>query len=109
MAQQNKHEKILVIGASGMVGVSLVLKLREKYGAENIIASDIREENPALQGTGPYMILDGMDESAVREVIKKEKITSVYLLAGLMSAGAEKDPQLAWRLNMGALKLVLDL
>lgn len=104
-----KNEKILVIGASGMVGVSLVLVLREKFGSENVIASDIREENPALQGTGPYMILDGMDENAVREVIQRENITSAYLLAGLMSAGAEKNPKLAWDLNMGALKMLLDL
>ncbi|MFA6256762.1 MAG: NAD-dependent epimerase/dehydratase family protein [Candidatus Paceibacterota bacterium] len=102
-------EKILVIGASGMVGVSLVLKLREKYGGENVIASDIREENAALKDTGPYIILDGLDENGVKDIIKKEKISSVYLLAGLMSAGAEKNPTLAWNLNMGALKLLLDL
>jgi nucleoside-diphosphate-sugar epimerase len=104
-----KNGKILVIGASGMVGVSLVLMLREKFGSDNIIASDIREENAALRGTGPYTILDGMDENAVREVVRKENIASVYLLAGLMSAGAEKNPKLAWDLNMGALKMLLDL
>jgi nucleoside-diphosphate-sugar epimerase len=102
-------EKILVIGGSGMVGVSLVLKLREKYGGEDVIATDIREENSALKGTGPYMIMNALDESAIKDLIQKEKITSVYLLAGLMSAGAEKNPKLAWDLNMGSLKLLLDL
>lgn len=102
-------EKILIIGSSGMVGVSLALALREKYGKENVIASDIREENAALKGTGPYMILDALDENKIKEVVQNEKITSVYLLAGLMSAGAEKNPKLAWDLNMGALKLLLDL
>lgn len=92
-----------------MVGVSLILKLREKYGKDNVIASDIRAENSALQGTGPYLILHATDENAIKEVIHKEKITSVYLLAGLMSAGAEKNPRLAWDLNMGSLKLLLDL
>ena len=104
-----QKEKILVIGASGMVGVSLVLKLREKFGGGNVIASDIREENMALQGTGPYMILDALNEEAIKDIVNKEQVTSVYLLAGLMSAGAEKNPKLAWDLNMGSLKLLLDL
>src|SRR3989344_882498 len=102
-------EKILVMGACGMVGVSLTLELRKKYGKENVIASDIREENEAIKGTGPYLILDALNESAIKDLIKKEKITSVYLLAGLMSAGAEKNPKLAWELNMGSIKILLDL
>lgn len=103
------QEKILIIGASGMVGVGLTLELRQRYGGDTVIASDVREENPALQGAGPYMTLNALDEQTIREVIEKENITSVYLLAGLMSAGAEKNPKLAWDLNMGSLKLLLDL
>ncbi|MEK7140715.1 MAG: NAD-dependent epimerase/dehydratase family protein, partial [Patescibacteria group bacterium] len=103
------NEKILIIGASGMVGTSLTLKLREKIGSENVIASDIREENTALQGSGPYLSLDALDAEKIKNIIQKEKITAVYLLAGLMSAGAEKDPELAWKLNMGSLKILLDL
>ncbi|MFZ2149695.1 MAG: NAD-dependent epimerase/dehydratase family protein [Minisyncoccia bacterium] len=104
-----EKESILVIGASGMVGVSLVLKLREKFGKDSVIASDIREENIALQGTGPYMILDALDENAIKNIINSNKITSVYLLAGLMSAGAEKNPKLAWDLNVNSLKLLLNM
>ena len=103
------QEKILIIGSSGMVGVSLALELRKRYGSENVIASDVREENEALKGTGPYVILDALNQDKIKEFIEKEKITSVYLLAGLMSAGAEKNPKLAWDLNMGALKNLLDL
>ncbi len=106
---ENKKEKILIIGSSGMVGVSLALALREKYGKENVIASDVREENPALAGTGPYLILNALDREVIKQTIETEKITSVYLLAGLMSAGAEKNPQLAWELNMNSLKNLLDL
>ena|SRR3989344_2057410 len=102
-------ERILIIGSSGMVGVSLALALREKFGGENVIASDVREENPALKGSGPYMALDALKKDAVKKVIEAEKITSVYLLAGLMSAGAEKNPNLAWDLNMNGLKNLLDL
>jgi nucleoside-diphosphate-sugar epimerase len=102
-------ERVLIIGSSGMVGVSLALELRKKFGGENVLATDIREEHEALKGTGPFMILDALNESVIREIIKREKITSVYLLAGLMSAGAEKNPKLAWDLNMNSLKILLDL
>ena len=46
-------EKILVIGACGQIGVELTLELRKIYGGANVVASDLREENPLLKGTGP--------------------------------------------------------
>ncbi|MBB1285711.1 NAD-dependent epimerase, partial [Flavisolibacter sp. BT320] len=54
-------EKILVIGASGQIGVELTLALRRLYGESAVIASDLREQNPLLQGTGPYVSLDVMN------------------------------------------------
>ena len=47
------REKILVIGASGQIGVELTLALRQIYGDSQVIASDLREENPLLKGKGP--------------------------------------------------------
>ncbi len=92
-----------------MVGVSLTIELRKKYGGEQVIVTDIREEHEALRGTGPFIHLDTTQVEKVKELIKKEKFTTVYLLAGLMSAGAEKDPYLAWKLNIEGLKIILDL
>ena len=54
-------EKILVIGASGQIGVELTLALRKIYGNANVVASDLREENDLLKGTGPYVSLDVMN------------------------------------------------
>ena len=55
-------EKILVIGASGQIGVELTLALRKIYGNANVVASDLREENDLLKGTGPYVSLDVMNK-----------------------------------------------
>ncbi|OGI45570.1 NAD-dependent epimerase [Candidatus Nomurabacteria bacterium GWB1_40_6] len=102
-------EKILIIGACGQIGVELTLALRKKYGKENVIASDIKIESPLLKDTGPFVVLDAMDIEATKTLVKKEKITTIYLLAALLSATGEKNPKLCWDLNMGSLRQILDL
>ncbi len=102
-------EKTLVIGAGGQIGVELVLALRAKYGGDNVIASDIKDENSMLAGTGPYVVLDAMKMEAIRELIKKENIKNIYLLAALLSATGEQNPKLCWDLNMTSLRNILDL
>ncbi len=102
-------QKVLVIGACGQIGVELTLALRKVHGSENVIATDIREEHELLKGTGPYQTLDAMNAEATREIVKKEGITDIYLLAALLSATGEKNPKLAWDLNMTSLRQVLDL
>ena len=49
-------EKILVIGASGQIGVELTLALNKIYGDANVVASDLREENELLKGTSSCQI-----------------------------------------------------
>ena len=102
-------EKILVIGACGQIGVELTLSLRKKYGGGNVWAADIREENPLLKNTGPFVKLDVMDAEAVKNLVEKEKIAAIYLLAALLSATGEKNPKLCWDLNVGSLRQILDL
>lgn len=102
-------DKIMVIGSSGQIGTELVAKLRELYGSSNVIASDLREGAPELTQSGPFETLDVMDGARVGEVIKKNGVTQVYLLAALLSATAEKNPKLAWKLNMEGLFTILDL
>ena len=102
-------EKILVIGASGQIGVELTLALRKIYGNHNIIASDLREENDLLKGTGPYVNIDVMNKEMLHVQIIRQNITQVYLLAAILSATGEKNPNLAWHLNMQGLLNVLDI
>jgi nucleoside-diphosphate-sugar epimerase len=102
-------EKILVIGASGQIGVELTLALRKMYGASNVVASDLREENDLLKGTGPYVSLDVMNKEMLHVQVIRQNVTQVYLLAAILSATGEKNPNLAWHLNMQSLLNVLDI
>ena len=102
-------EKILVIGASGQIGVELTLELRRLYGGSSVIASDLREENDLLKGTGPYVSLDVMNKEMLHVQVIRQNITQVYLLAAMLSATGEKNPNLAWHLNMQGLLHVLDI
>jgi nucleoside-diphosphate-sugar epimerase len=102
-----KNEKILVIGSSGQIGTELVQKLREIYGADSVIASDIKLTDQAKEG--PFEVFDIMNTQQLGEVVKRHKITQVYLLAALLSATAEKMPKFGWDLNMQGLFNVLDL
>ena len=102
-------EKILVIGASGQIGVELTLALRKIYGNANVIASDLREENDLLKGTGPYVSMDVMNKEMLHVQVIRQGITQIYLLAAILSATGEKNPHLAWSLNMQSLLNVLDI
>jgi nucleoside-diphosphate-sugar epimerase len=103
-------EKILVIGASGQIGVELTLALRSIYGGANVIAADLREENDLLKGSGGhYVSLDVMNKEMLHVLVLRQNITQIYLLAAILSATGEKNPNLAWSLNMQSLLNVLDI
>jgi nucleoside-diphosphate-sugar epimerase len=104
-----QRDKILVIGASGQIGVELTLALRKMYGNANVVASDLREQNPLLEGTGPYVSLDVMNKEMLHVQVIRQNITQIYLLAAILSATGEKNPNLAWHLNMQGLLNVLDI
>ncbi|MCK0130066.1 NAD-dependent epimerase/dehydratase family protein [Flavobacteriaceae bacterium F08102] len=98
---------ILIIGAGGQIGTELTQKLRGIYGSNNVIASDIRD-NKDLSASGIFELVDATDKGAVENIIKKYKVTEVYLMAALLSAMAEKYPAKAWDLNMNSLFHILN-
>jgi nucleoside-diphosphate-sugar epimerase len=103
------QKNILIIGACGQIGTELTLTLREKYGSDIIIASDIREGNENLVNSGPFELLDATDYDALEELVAYYEIDTVYLMAAMLSATAEKFPMRAWNLNMNSLFNVLNL
>ncbi len=102
-------EKILIIGAGGQIGVELTIALRAIYGNSNVIATDIRE-NPILKNIeGPFQILDVLETQKVADLVKKEKVTQIYLLAAILSAVGETKPLWAWDINMNSLLSLLEI
>jgi nucleoside-diphosphate-sugar epimerase len=98
--------KILITGASGQIGSELVVALSDKYGNENVIASDIRKpENLKVA----FEILNVLDKESMKNIVEKHKITTIYHLAALLSATGEKDPLLCWNLNMGGFFNVIEM
>ena len=104
-----RDEKILVVGACGQIGVELTLQLRKIHGEGVVIASDLREEHPLLKGTGPYVSLDIMNKETFHVLVLRYNIKQVYLLAAILSATGEKNPVLAWHINMQSLLNVLEV
>lgn len=103
-------KKILVSGSLGQIGSELVTKLREVYGAENVIASDIRKpEGNKVVEAGPFEILDVTNYDQFLEVAKKHNVDTIMHLAALLSAVAEAKPQVAWNINMGGLVNALEV
>ena len=101
-------EKILVIGANGQIGTELVNALRNVYGAEQVIASDINDPAYAIRNTGPFEFVNVLDKDNLHHIFQKHQPTQVYLLAAILSAVGEQRPKMAWDLNMTGLIHVLD-
>lgn len=102
-------EKILVLGSSGQIGTDLVETLRANYGADNVIASDLRQPSAERLAQGPFETLNALDAQAAFDVIKKHGVTQVYHLVAMLSATAEKMPLKGWDLNMQSLFNFLEM
>ncbi|MFZ3579030.1 L-threonine 3-dehydrogenase [Virgibacillus sp. DJP39] len=102
-------KKILVTGALGQIGSELVTKLRETYGKENVIGTDIRKKDDHNEVDGPFEIVDVTDYDRLFEVCKTYHVDTLMHLAALLSAKAEAIPKKAWELNMGGLVNALEV
>ena len=95
-------KKILVVGAGGQIGSELVPYLRNIYGAENVVATDVRECK-GLGDEGPFEVLDALNPTNMASVVARHHIDTIFNLVALLSAVGERNPQMAWGVNMGAL------
>ena len=97
-------KKILIVGAGGQIGSELVPHLRSIYGNSNVVAADISAEKcKALAEAGPFEELNALDGEGFSAIVKKYNIDTIFNLVALLSATGEKNPKLAWDINIGAL------
>ena len=102
--------RVLVTGSEGQIGTELVASLRKRYGAANVVASDVRID-PARQAKhdGPFEALDVTDMTALRAACRKHGIDTVVHMAAILSATGEKDPLRAWHVNVTGLVNALEV
>lgn len=102
--------RILVIGAAGQIGSELTVEMRRRFGAENVVASDVHPlpEGPLKSG-GPHEQCDVRDRDELRELVRDHGVDCLVNLAALLSATGEKQPQLAWEINLGGLVNCLEV
>jgi threonine 3-dehydrogenase len=97
--------RILIVGAGGQIGAVLTKALRQAYGTDNVVATDLR---PLPEQEGPTAVLNALDLQAMDELAGAYRITQIYHLAAILSATGEKDPMWAWNTNMASLFNVLE-
>jgi len=100
-------KKIMVTGALGQIGSELVGALREIYGEENVLSTDLKEATEIADNY--YEKLDVTDSDKIAELVDKHQIDVVYHLAAMLSPTAEKYPKKGWDLNMDSLLTFLEL
>ena len=108
MAREIKN--ILVTGAVGQIGSEFTLALREKYGNDNVVATGRKTEpSPELRDSGPFYFINVCSRDSVEEVVKKHDIDTIVHMAAILSAVGEKNPALAWDVNMNGMMNILDI
>ncbi len=107
MAKEMK--KIMVTGAVGQIGSELTIALRKRYGSDNVLATGHRTKpSPDLLESGPFEFIDVTKRETIEEVVKKYNIDTLYHLSAILSAVGEKNPRLAWDVNMNGTYNILE-
>jgi len=103
-------KRILVTGALGQIGSELVPALATRFGADSVVASDIRLPPAGQPGPlGHFEFLDSTNLRQIQDIVRRYDVGTIYHMAALLSATAEEKPHVAWELNMGGLYKILEV
>lgn len=104
-------KNILIIGSTGQIGSELTMKLRGMFPEGNVVAGYIPGAEPhgVLLESGPSAKVDVCNGEEILQVVRKYDIDTIYNMAALLSAVAEKKPQLAWHIQIDGLMNILEV
>ncbi|AOY75236.1 L-threonine 3-dehydrogenase [Clostridium formicaceticum] len=102
-------KKVLVTGALGQIGSELVMYLRKTYGDDNVISSSRSKKEDSQATSEPFEIVDVTNAQQIADAVKKHKVDTILHLAAVLSATGEKNPAVAWNINMNGLYNVLEV
>ena len=102
-------KKILIVGAGGQIGSELTRNLRDIYGDNNVVCSDLRQLTGSIYERGPIERIDSTQIMQIVDVVKKYNIDTIYNLAAILSATAELNPMLGWNVGIGSLVNCLEV
>ncbi|MDR1091461.1 MAG: NAD-dependent epimerase/dehydratase family protein [Prevotella sp.] len=103
-------KNILIVGSTGQIGSELSIRLRSIYGGSNVICGYYKPPYPdGFFDWGPTVEIDATDVNQIADAVKKYKIDTIYNLAAILSATAEKNPKLGWDVGIGSLMNCLDV
>ena len=103
-------KKIMVTGSAGQIGTELTMVLREKYGYDNVLATGHKTKpKPELRDSGPFEFIDVSRRATIEEVVNKYKIDTIYHMSAILSAVGEKNPYLAWDVNINGTYNILEV
>lgn len=100
---------ILITGGLGQIGTELSTYLRQAYGTNNVIVTDVVKKDSPVVESGPFEQLDVTDGRRLAELVDRYHVDTVLHLAALLSAVAEAHPQAAYRINLDGLFQVLEV
>jgi nucleoside-diphosphate-sugar epimerase len=104
------EKRILITGAAGQIGSELTVALRERYGADRVVVTDLRSDpGELLKAGGPFEPLDVLDKEKIGTLVARYDVGTIYHLAAILSAVGESNPVLAWNVNIGGLVNVLEV
>ena len=103
-------KRFLITGAAGQIGSELTVALRKRYGADQVVVTDLRSDaGVAMLESGPFEPLDVLDREKIGTLVARYNVGTIYHLAAILSAVGESNPVLAWSVNIGGLVNVLEV
>jgi nucleoside-diphosphate-sugar epimerase len=101
-----RMKRIVVTGAAGQIGTEMVTRLRDEYGTDAVLATDIRS---AGSESGPFAFVDVTNGESLDAAVGRHRADTIFHLAAILSAVGERRPQLTYQVNIGGLFNVLEV